>query len=74
MTSEPNKLSKQQKCIVEYLPPSFAELNRFAKSVCKQLGTETDNDEIVQGLTDFLTIIARIKAKQMSTGIDHDQE
>jgi hypothetical protein len=74
VTSQNAQISIKSKRIIEYLPPSYGEIHQFAKAVCKQLGTGTDNKETIQGLTEFLTIVAQIKAKQMSSGGDHDQE
>jgi hypothetical protein len=62
---EATETDQMQSVSVEYTPPSRDSLYRFAHKVCEQRGDNTP--ETVQGLTDFLVICSRIKAKQMST-------
>jgi hypothetical protein len=49
---------------IEYVPPSHQVIFEFAKSVCK--ARNIDSNETVRGLANFLEIVARIKAKQMT--------
>jgi hypothetical protein len=55
---------------VIYVPPSKNCIKSFARDVCSRLADDRDpglNDpEIVNGLADFLEVIARIEAKRLS--------
>ena len=59
--------------LVEYVPPSQTHMFQFARKICEQMGIDKDDREIVHGLAEFLSITARIKAKNMSSE-DKDEQ
>jgi|GEM_PF-4391281 len=56
--------------MIEYVPPSRDTLYQMAQQLCAQ--HKLTEEHLLQGLTDFLVVVARIKAKQLSQkGIQH---
>ena len=60
MTSANNALR------IEYYPPAYDVLVHFARGVGEKLGGEYAEPEIVQGLADFMQVIAQILAHDLN--------
>jgi hypothetical protein len=50
----------------KYYPPTHEVLVHFARSVGDQMGEDFADPEIVQGLADFMTVIARALANHLN--------
>jgi len=62
---------------IEYVPPSDKEIHRFVNLVCDEMARKHDDPsynthEIVFGFANFLKVVARIKAKQMTEEANKD--
>jgi hypothetical protein len=51
---------------VEYHPPAQDVITHFAQAVGEELGGEYANTDVISGLADFLTVIARILAADLN--------
>lgn len=64
--------------IVEYYPPPNPVLRDLAINTCnafaEKFGGCYRDPEVVDGLADFLTVVARIKAKQLTLKIESPGE
>jgi len=51
---------------VEYHPPAQDVITHFAQLVGEGLGGEYANADVISGLADFMTVIARILAQELN--------
>ncbi len=51
---------------IEYYPPSHEILTHFAQDVGNELGGAYAEPEIVQGLADFMTVVATLLARDLN--------
>lgn len=51
---------------IEYVPPSPAILDSYARSVCERLGGDYCKPEVVRGFSEFLRTISEIYCKQLN--------
>lgn len=49
-----------------YSPPAPEAIETFARQVCRQLGTDYMDREIVEGFSAFLKVVAVIQAKHLT--------
>ena len=63
---------------VLYSPPAPEELEAFAHQACQHLGSEYGKDEVVQGFTAFVKVVATINVRyrnfQSGGLLDNDVE
>lgn len=57
---------KPETCTEKYYPPTHEVLVHFAQQVGHELGEGFTEDEIVQGLADFMSVIARTLANNLN--------
>jgi hypothetical protein len=51
---------------VEYHPPAQDVITHFARSVGEELGGAYADADVISGLADFMTVIARILAQDLN--------
>ena len=56
-----------------YSPPAPEALEAFARQVCQRLGTEYTAQEIVDGLSTFIKVVADINVKNRNKNSRHGQ-
>jgi len=51
---------------IRYVPPSPEVIDHFAQTVGRSLGAEYATPEVVLGLADFMTVVARVLANDLN--------
>ncbi len=51
---------------IEYHPPTQDVITHFARAVGEELGGEYADADVITGLADFMTVIARILAQDLN--------
>ena len=57
--------SRKEVCI-EYIPPAPDRVEAYGQQVCHGLGDAFAEPEVVQGFTQFVTVIVRIAARHLN--------
>ena len=53
---------------IEYIPPAPDRVEAYGQQVCHDLGDAFAEPEVVQGFTQFVTVIVRIAARHLNGG------
>jgi hypothetical protein len=67
---QPSNQTEQHRSTLKrvYVPPDPKLISQLAQEVCGRLGEFYQQPEIVEGLTEFLTVVADLTANAMTNG------
>ena len=58
----------QKEVRIEYIPPASDRVEAYSQQVCHDLGDAFAEPEIVQGFTQFVTVVIRIATRHLNGG------
>jgi hypothetical protein len=65
----------QDKVRIEYIPPATEQVEAYSQQVCRDLGDEFAEPEVVLGFTQFVKVIIGIAARHLNgEGFDNERQ